>query len=997
MTKRKMIITASTALLACSAMTFAVPQTAKADNPAIQTIYSTDPAPMVYGDTVYLYTGRDKDGSTNYYMPDWHCFSSQDMQNWTDHGTILSWDSFTWGKEDSAWAAQCIERNGKFYYYVTLECNDGRGRGIGVAVADSPTGPFKDALGKPLCGPHWEYIDPTVFIDDDGQAWLMFGNPSCYYVKLNEDMISLDGQIGKNDMNAQTFGPSSKASSYGEGPWFYKRNDLYYLVFAAFYGSDGGESLGYSTAPSPTGPWTYGGQVMKTHNCFTNHPGVIDFKGKSYLFYHDASLPGGGSFTRSVCIDEFEYGADGSIPTISPSKSGPAQVQAFNPFRKVEAETMCWSSGVKTEKCSEGGMNLSMIEDGDYVKIKGVDFGSGANKFTASVASAESGGMIELHTGSEKGPIVGTCKVSGTGGWQDWEEVSGTVNVSGTEDLYIVFRGDSGYLMNVDWWQFSGDGAAEIGSDTPTEPVTKAPTTTAPTSAPVQGEIFHHTFESGVNGWTNRFGAEVASSSGAAYKGSKSLAVTDRSEAYTGAALDLGTDFKAGQEYSFSANVMYPSGADTVPFHFTLSYEGTDDETHYVKIASGTLQKGKWAQLANTNFKLPAGATNMQIYVETEKSTCNFYVDEVVAASAGTVIEGAAKALHIGPGDVNCDGSIDAFDVVFARQGMLKGFTNELFEKGADADRSGVVEVNDLVLIQEFALGKINEFPDNTPEPPKSDFNYDANLQYHEDGDYLKACSQPGKIIKENYSGINGNKSLNVYLPYGYDESKKYNIFYLMHGGSENENTIFSNDVQMNIILDNMIMRGDLEPMIVVTPTFNGCPDGAGDVWNEMRQTIIPYVEKKYSTYAEGDVSIDNLKATRYHRAYGGFSMGGGSTWNMLINNLDICAYYMPLSGHCWGGLSAIQSAIDKSGFSQREYFILAATGDQDLAYENMLGLINPMKQDTNHFTYTSDFSEGNFYFLVARSEGNSKKTHWWGFVRWYIMDALPYFFHEGT
>ena len=132
------------------------------------------------------------------------------MQNWTDHGMILSWDSFTWGKEDTAWAAQCIERNGKFYYYVTLEHKNGGGRAIGVAVADSPTGPFKDALGKPLVGPNWDYIDPTVFIDDDGQAWLMFGNPSCYYVRLNEDMVSYSGSVGKFDMNAQTFGPSGK-------------------------------------------------------------------------------------------------------------------------------------------------------------------------------------------------------------------------------------------------------------------------------------------------------------------------------------------------------------------------------------------------------------------------------------------------------------------------------------------------------------------------------------------------------------------------------------------------------------------------------------------------------------------------------------------------------------------------------------------------------------------------------------------------------------------
>ena len=165
---------------------------------------------------------------------------------------------------------------------------------------------------------------------------------------------------------------------------------------------------------------------------------------------------------------------------------------------------------------------------------------------------------------------------------------------------------------------------------------------------------------------------------------------------------------------------------------------------------------------------------------------------------------------------------------------------------------------------------------------------------------------------------------------------------------------------------------------------------GAGTVWDEMRQSIIPFVEKKYSTYANSTSEAD-LKASRYHRAYGGFSMGGGSTWNMFINNLDICAYYMPLSGHCWGGLTGLQNAIDKSGFKKNEYFIFAATGSKDLAYNNMLGLINPLKQDTKRFTTTSDFSKGNFYFLVADG-----RDHWWGHVRHYIYDALPYFFHEG-
>ncbi|MCR4760078.1 MAG: 1,4-beta-xylanase, partial [Oscillospiraceae bacterium] len=131
-------------------------------------------------------------------------------------------------------------------------------------------------------------------------------------------------------------------------------------------------------------------------------------------------------------------------------------------------------------------------------------------------------------------------------------------------------------------------------------------------------------------------------------------------------------------------------------------------------------------------------------------------------------------------------------------------------------------------------------------------------------------------------------------------------------------------------------------------------------------------------------------KKSRYHRAYGGFSMGGGSTWNCFINNLDIMAYYMPLSGHCWGGAGAITQAIDKFGFKKNEYFVLAATGTEDIAYGNMVPLINELKSDS-HFTYTSDFSEGNFYFLAA--QGN---VHWWPQVRHYIYDALPLFFHEG-
>lgn len=165
-----------------------------ADNPIVQTHFGPDPAPMVYNGTVYAYIGDDIPGTDFYYMTKWRVLSSTDMVNWTDHGSPLSLESFKWAR-DRAWAAQCIERNGKFYWYICAQSTQ-NDMAIGVAVADSPTGPFKDALGKPLItNGSWSNIDPTVYIDNDGQAYLYWGNGSLFYVKINKDMISYSGEI----------------------------------------------------------------------------------------------------------------------------------------------------------------------------------------------------------------------------------------------------------------------------------------------------------------------------------------------------------------------------------------------------------------------------------------------------------------------------------------------------------------------------------------------------------------------------------------------------------------------------------------------------------------------------------------------------------------------------------------------------------------------------------------------------------------------------------
>ena len=441
---------------------------AGAQNPFVQTWCTSDPAPMVHNGTMYVYTGHDEDGADFFWMQEWRVYSTEDMVNWQDHGSPLALESFSWA-DDRAWASQTIERDGKFYWYICAHSRISGGMAIGVAVGDSPTGPFKDALGKPLFeNGSWDHIDPTVFIDDDDQAWLMWGNPQCYYLKLNRDMISYEGELGKLPMTEEAFGgPMMKdrekgktyRDSYVEGPWLTKRNGVYQLLYAA-----GGvpEHISYSTAPSPLGPWKYAGEIMPLcdTNSFTNHCGVADYKGHSYFFYHTGKLPQGGGFGRSVAVEEFKYNADGSFPTIMPTDEGVKPIAEFNPYRKVEAETMAFSKGVKTEQNDEVGVYVSDIHNGDYIKLQNVCF---CNKlprtFTARVASGLRGGQIEVRVDSLKGLLLCRLEVPATGGWEKWHTITAdfTELVKGRHDLYLVFTGRKGpKLFNFDWWEMRG-------------------------------------------------------------------------------------------------------------------------------------------------------------------------------------------------------------------------------------------------------------------------------------------------------------------------------------------------------------------------------------------------------------------------------------------------------------------------------------------------------------------------------------------------------------
>jgi len=430
-----------------------------AQNPVIQTIYTADPAPLVHKDTLYLFTGHDEDSSTWFTMKDWHVFSTTDMVNWTHLGSPLSLKSFTWAEKD-AWAGHCIERNGKFYWYVPVK-EKGGGMSIGVAVADKPAGPYIDALGKRLVHSGNGDIDPTAFIDDDGQAYLYWGNPYLKYVKLNEDMISYSGEVVTVPLNAEGFSKrvkdaNKRPSEYEEGPWLYKRKDLYYLIYPA-----GGvpEHLAYSTAPTATGPWKYRDTIMpviKKGGAFTNHPGIIDYKGKSFLFYHSGALPGGGGFTRSVCVDEFSYNADGTIPGIKNTAEGVNPVQHLNPFIKQQAETIAWAQGVETATAVETGVYVTDISNNDYIKVRSVDFKKGSKSFEAGIAGVSEGSIIEIHIDSLSGPILVSCNIKPSGDLKKWDRQIFRINnrVKGVHDVYFVFKGGQGNLFKFDWWQF---------------------------------------------------------------------------------------------------------------------------------------------------------------------------------------------------------------------------------------------------------------------------------------------------------------------------------------------------------------------------------------------------------------------------------------------------------------------------------------------------------------------------------------------------------------
>lgn len=289
-------------------------------NPLITHKYTCDPAAMVYNDTLFIFCGEDATGSLSYYsIANWCCFATTDMKTFWEYDIPLYATDFTWNTGVYAYAGHVIERNGKFYWYVSTNTT-----GIGVAVADRPEGPYVDALGVPLltnsdCSGQshsWRCIDPAVFIDDDDQAWLYWGNGAVWCCKLNDDMISYDASYGIKTIEID----GSPDFVYTEAPWMHKVGDTYYLSYAAGFP----EYIQYAISDSPDGPFEYQGIINEVAgNSNTNHQAILEYKDQWYFIYHNgAHQTGGGSYSRSVCIDTLAYDQDGKIIPIKMTTKG---------------------------------------------------------------------------------------------------------------------------------------------------------------------------------------------------------------------------------------------------------------------------------------------------------------------------------------------------------------------------------------------------------------------------------------------------------------------------------------------------------------------------------------------------------------------------------------------------------------------------------------------------------------------------------------------------
>lgn len=284
-------------------------------NPFIRHMYTADPSAHVWKDgRLYVYASHDNTPPRGCDLMDrYHVFSTDDMIRWTDHGEILSSDQVPWGRKEGGfmWAPDCAYKNGTYYFYFphpseTAWDNSWK---VGVATSKKPAEGFKVQGYIQGMDP---LIDPCVFVDDDGQAYIYNGGGGiCKGGRLKDNMIELDGPMQKME----------GLEDFHEATWIHKYNGKYYLSYSDNHddkwndGVKGDNRMRYAISDSPLGPWVYKGIYMEPTDSYTNHGSIVKYKGQWYSFYHNSALSN-QDWLRSICVDKLHHNPDGTIQRV---------------------------------------------------------------------------------------------------------------------------------------------------------------------------------------------------------------------------------------------------------------------------------------------------------------------------------------------------------------------------------------------------------------------------------------------------------------------------------------------------------------------------------------------------------------------------------------------------------------------------------------------------------------------------------------------------------
>ena len=457
----------------------AMPLLAQAQNPVIRDQFAADPTARVFNNKVYLYPSHDifpPEGQRQdwFCMEDYHVFSSENLTDWTDHGVIVTQNKVPWVKPDSysMWAPDCIERNGKYYFYFPSAPKDGRGFGIGVAIADSPEGPF---IPEPENIKGISGIDPCVLQASDGNAYIFWGNGRCAKLKPNMKELADDTPketVKWGDQEFEMYGVNclkDLPNRQAEGPFAFEYNGNYYLTYP--YVRENTEVLGYAMSKNPMGPYEYKGLIMPEHDngCWTNHHSIINYKGQWYLFYHRNHFSPRDDKRRSVCIEKLFFNPDGTIQEVKQTMRGVGINQATE---KIEIDRYSSASDDVTTQLIDTvntfrSFQANLPKKGSWICYKDIDFSCLDDGYLVISAKAADNTALYIREKSGDGKIIAkidmTVKPETPAGMpamfrrdysNQWLTMTAPLAypLKGVSDLVITCEGDAG--VSVDWIQF---------------------------------------------------------------------------------------------------------------------------------------------------------------------------------------------------------------------------------------------------------------------------------------------------------------------------------------------------------------------------------------------------------------------------------------------------------------------------------------------------------------------------------------------------------------